>query len=64
MEKAQIQVVEDNRIIALGIQSTLSSLGYDVSSVVSSGKEAVKKAEEDNPDLVFPKIWISETQNH
>jgi len=33
MEKARIQIVEDDRIIALGIQGTLNSLGYSVSSV-------------------------------
>lgn len=58
MAEIKILVVEDDRIIADDIQITLNNLGYAVSSVVSSGLEAIKKAEEDNPDLVLMDIIL------
>jgi PAS domain S-box-containing protein len=53
MANAQILIVEDEEIIAADIKSTLEELGYTVSAVVSSGKEAVQKASETAPDLVL-----------
>ncbi|MFQ5975368.1 MAG: PAS domain S-box protein [Candidatus Hydrothermarchaeales archaeon] len=58
MAKTQILVVEDERIVAEDIKRTLQNLGYVVPSVVSSGKEALKKAEEYNPDLVLMDIVL------
>ncbi len=58
MENARILVVEDESIVAKDIQSCLQSLGYSVPAVVSSGTEAIKKAEETNPDLVLMDIVL------
>ncbi len=58
MESAQIQVVEDESIVALYLQKRLQHLGYNVSVVVSSGEEAIKKAEETLPDLVLMDITL------
>ena len=43
MEKEQIIIVEDERIVAEDIKDSLQSLGYGVPAIVPSGKEAVKK---------------------
>ena len=51
MRNAQILVVEDESIIAKGIQSDLQGLGYDVPVIAASGEEALEKAAETYPDL-------------
>ncbi|HIE29084.1 TPA: response regulator [Candidatus Poribacteria bacterium] len=51
-------VVEDEIIVADDIKSSLISLGYAVCAVVSSGEEAIKKAEEENPSLVLMDIVL------
>ncbi|MCK5322842.1 MAG: response regulator, partial [Desulfobulbaceae bacterium] len=58
MTEMRILVVEDEGIIAADIQSSLKNLGYHVSGVASSGEEAIRKAEEDRPDLVLMDIVI------
>jgi PAS domain S-box-containing protein len=55
-EEKQILVVEDNIIVAMDLQNTLTKLGYTVPAVVSSGEEAITKVEENNPDLVLMDI--------
>jgi len=58
MKKIQILVVEDESIVARDIQNTLQSLGYDVPTVISSGKAAIQKAQENRPDLVLMDIVL------
>jgi PAS domain S-box-containing protein len=58
MAKANILIVEDETIVAKYIQKWLRSLGYLVPDVVSSGEEAVVKAEETRPDLVLMDIVL------
>ena len=58
MANAQILIVEDEGIIAADTKDTLEELGYTVSAVVSSGKEAVQKASETAPDLVLMDIVL------
>ena len=52
-------IVEDETITARSEKQTLEELGYSVSAKVGSGEEAVKKAEEDKPDLVLMDIELS-----
>ena len=59
MKKANILIVEDERITAEIIQAALKKLGYAVSSIASTRKEAVKKAEELKPDLVLMDIMLN-----
>ena len=54
----QILIVEDEIIIAEGLQRKLKAMGYAVPVTVSSGEEAVKKVKENNPDLVLMDIVI------
>ncbi len=58
MAETKILVVEDEGIVAKDIGRSLQKLGYTVSAVVSSGQEAVKKAEEHKPDLVLMDIVL------
>ncbi len=53
---ARILVVEDELIIAKGIQKRLQALGYCVAGSASSGEEAVEKALRLLPDLVLMDI--------
>jgi PAS domain S-box-containing protein len=54
--KVKILVVEDELIIAKGIEKRLKALGYSVTDTVASGDEAVKLALEILPDLVLMDI--------
>ena len=58
MAQSRILVVEDEVIVADDIRRSLKNLGYDVPSIVSSGEAAIKKAEEDRPDLVLMDIML------
>ena len=53
-----ILVVEDELIVAKDIQQTLTSLGYTVPGIASSGEEALQKTEEFKPDLVLMDIKL------
>src|SRR6266849_6599765 len=55
---ANILVVEDEKIVAADIASTLQGLGYSVPGVVSSGEEAIRRANELHPDLVLMDIML------
>jgi len=58
MTEMQILVVEDEAIVAEAIRRKLQKMGYAVPSTVSSGEEAIKKVEENNPDLVLMDIVL------
>jgi PAS domain S-box-containing protein len=55
---AQILVVEDEGIVAKGIQADLESLGYSVPVTASSGEEAIRQAEGTHPDLVLMDVVL------
>ena len=56
--KTRIMVVENQNIMAMDMRSRLEALGYEVSDVVPSGEEAVKKARESRPDMVLMDIEL------
>lgn len=58
MATTQIMVVEDERITAKDIQSALESAGYEVTDLVYSGEDAVRKARDLQPDLVLMDIKL------
>lgn len=58
MSKADLLVVEDDRIVARDIQNSLTNLGFGVSDVVSSGVEALDRVKEKAPDLVLMDISL------
>lgn len=56
--KARILVVEDELIIAKGLEKRLRALGYTVTDTVASGEEGVVSAKETRPDLVLMDICL------
>lgn len=58
MAQIEILVVEDEEVVALDIESTLTYLGYEVPAVVAYGKEAIELASEIQPDLVLMDIML------
>ena len=58
MSNAKILIVEDEGIVALDLQQILIRMGYFVSDIASTGKEAIKKAGETCPDLVLMDIML------
>ena len=54
----QILIVEDEIIIAEGLQRKLEKMGYNVPAIVSSGEETIKMVKENHPDLVLMDIVI------
>ena len=58
MTAASILIVEDEKIIARGIEKCLKGLGYAVAALASTGEQAVRKAEELRPDLVLMDIHL------
>lgn len=58
MLKARILIVEDEGIVAKALERMLGKMGYDVPAIVSSGKQAILKAEETKPDLILMDIML------
>jgi CheY-like chemotaxis protein len=58
MPASRILIVEDERIIAEDIRTSLTGLGYDVTGVASSGEEALNLVEKEKPDLVLMDIVL------
>jgi len=56
--KNTIIVVDDEVIIAIGLEERLTAMGYDVIGVVHSGEEAVEKAMSLRPDLILMDIML------
>lgn len=54
----RIMIVEDEGIIAQDIKSCLESLGYIVSGIAFTGREAIAKLESDRPDLILMDIVL------
>ena len=56
---SKILVVEDESIIAADIAASLRNLGHEVTATVTSGERAIRKVEENKPDLIFMDIVIN-----
>ena len=56
MEK--ILIVEDERILAIGMKRKLESAGYAVTGITSSGAEAIENVKKNNPDLILMDIVL------
>jgi two-component system, cell cycle sensor histidine kinase and response regulator CckA len=56
--KPKILIVEDQGIVALDLERTLTGFGFAVVGKASSGKDAIGKAHEINPDLVLMDIML------
>ena len=58
MTTANILIVEDEKIIAKGIEKRLKGMGYAVAGLASTGEEAVQKAVELRPELILMDISL------
>ena len=58
MPGTKVMVVEDERIVALHMRLQLSKLGYEISAVVASGDEALRRVVASPPDVVLMDIHI------
>jgi two-component system cell cycle sensor histidine kinase/response regulator CckA len=61
--RPKILVVEDERIVAEDIRRSLKKLGYEVCAVVSTGKDALRKVRQLQPDLVLMDIVLRMEMN-
>lgn len=55
---ASVLVVEDEEGIARYIEEALEGYGYEVAGIVSSGREAVRRAGDEEPDIVLMDIRL------
>ncbi|MDB9529303.1 EAL domain-containing protein [Oscillatoria sp. CS-180] len=60
MSSKTVLVVEDEVVIAMDLQNTLTDLGYSVPEIITSGEEATRKALEIKPDLVLMDIHLQD----
>lgn len=57
-DQSRILIVEDDPVIAMGLKHQLKSLGYQVSGIASSAKQAIEQAAETVPHLVLMDILL------
>lgn len=53
-----VLIVEDERIVAMDLQQTLSRMGYEAFAIAASADEAFRRATERRPDIVLMDIRI------
>jgi diguanylate cyclase (GGDEF)-like protein/PAS domain S-box-containing protein len=58
MEKIRVLIVEDEGLIARDIENMVKNAGYDICDVVSTGEEAIERAEKTQPDLILMDIIL------
>jgi signal transduction histidine kinase len=58
VEHATILVVEDEHVVAHDIRRTLELFGYNVPTIVSTGRQAVETADKLRPELVLMDIML------
>ncbi len=59
MNNHNILIVEDEAITALDVQNILSGFGFNVIGIVSTGEQAIEKAETSHPDIILMDIVLS-----
>jgi two-component system, response regulator PdtaR len=52
-------IVEDEVMIALGLQADLEALGFEVTGLAANARQAVALAMNDKPDLVVMDIYLN-----
>lgn len=55
----RVMIVEDDFLVAMGVENSLADAGYVVTAVVTSGEAALVEAERDRPDLVLMDIRLA-----
>ena len=54
----RIMIVEPDSLISMDLCLTVGNLGYEVSSHVSNGEDALEKALEEKPELVITELTL------
>ena len=60
MNNLKVLIVEDESIVAMEIESYISSIGCIVTDIVSSAKEAYTAVEKEVPNLILMDIYLEE----
>ncbi|WOF17120.1 response regulator [Methanoplanus sp. FWC-SCC4] len=60
MVSSKVLIVDDDIITAMGLESSLKRMGYDVITIVTTGEEAVNAADEKKPDVVIMDINLKD----
>jgi CheY-like chemotaxis protein len=55
----RVMIVEDEILIASDLEATLTDLGFEVVSVVTTGEKAVTVAESARPDVVLMDVHLA-----
>jgi CheY-like chemotaxis protein len=58
MSKVKILIVEDEQIIAKDLKLTLEGLGYSITATVTTGQDAIKSVEQDEPSIILMDIKL------
>jgi two-component system, cell cycle sensor histidine kinase and response regulator CckA len=58
MNKKRLVIVEDERIIAEDIRSTLQNFGYEVIQIFARGEDAVEQVPKIEPDLILMDVML------
>ena len=58
MDSPSILIVEDEQVVAMDVELQLRDLGYNVTGVATSGREALDAIQQDLPDLVLMDIQL------
>ncbi len=58
MVQKKVMIVEDEGVVALSLKSTLSKMGYTITGIAITGKEAITLALETQPDVILMDIHL------
>jgi len=58
MVQKKVMIVEDEGVVALSLKSTLSKMGYTITGIAITGKEALSLALETQPDVILMDIHL------
>ncbi len=58
MPEVKILIVEDEKILAMGLKKKLENLGFSVTGLAASGTEAIESVKEVQPDLILMDIVL------
>lgn len=58
MPEVKILIVEDEKVLAMGLKKKLEKLGFKVTALASSGFEAIESVKKEQPDLVLMDIVL------
>ncbi len=62
-DKVKILVAEDELLLAMDIKQKIETMGYEVTSLVSTAIEAITKSEIDKPDIILMDVQLSGSLN-